>query len=337
MNEKTKKVLKIIAFILVVLIVLVITLLIWSKKDNNDGNQSNISKFNYVESDEQDNQTNNTFKVVNDYSVYFSANIILNDYIEYFEKINKDVEFAKDKIQLSDEELENARYKSSLNAISQFFDEQYKETEAYDNNKIASYVEKYKNKSGNSKYIIYISEMYQANIDQNCMLVLIYSKINNNDFNCMIKMDFDSKRYSIFWDDYLEKHNYTKNRTEQVDINRDIKGQDYNIFTPVYPNNQDIAIQYFEDLKYKIKYNPNELYNYLLDEEYKTKKFPSVESYSEFLKDMNEKLDNMDITQVQFEDNQIVLGDNYDNIYTFKISSAMKYKVLLDNYTIKNE
>ena len=153
----------------------------------------------------------------------------------------------------------------------------------------------------------------------------------------MMKINMESKTYSVFWDDYLEQYNYTKDRTEEIDINAELESGDYNTFIPAYPNNQDIAIKYFDDLKYKIKNNPNELYNYILDEQYKEKRFPSTDIFVEFLSDIKDRLENIDIKQYKFEEKQISVVDNYDNIYTFKISDVMEYKVLLDNYTIKNE
>lgn len=333
--KKSQKLLFLIAIIVIVIITILIVLIQSNKK-----NKYNENIFDLGEDDGKGYVANKSFEKVDDYSIYFSAKNILNDYISFFEQINGDVEFEKGRIQLSDEELKKQRYEAGIRAVTQCLDDQYKNSETYNEEKIKSYVGKYRNTSGNSKYILYINEMYKADIEQNCILVLVYSKLNNNDFNCMIKMDFNSKRYTVFWDDYLEKNGYTKNRTEDINITgdlKDIENTDYNIFIPSYPSAQDISIRYFDDLKYKIKYNPNELYFDLLDEKYKEKRFPSTELFTEFITDINNRLDNMDIEQYKYEKNQISVVDNYENIYTFKISSVMEYKVLLDNYTIKND
>ena len=335
MDKRIIKTVKISAFILIGIIIITITLLLLLNKDN--AKQDDISKYNIAELHAPKDETNMVFKKVNDYSIYFSTKNILNDYISYFEQINGDVEFDKGRIQLSDEEIRLQRYELGIKAITQNFDKQYKDTEPYDAENIKTYVEKYKNTSGNSSYILYINEMYIANLEPNCIIVLVYSKLNNADFNCMIKINMESKSYSVFWDDYLEQYNYTKDRTEEIDINAELESGDYNTFIPAYPNNQDIAIKYFDDLKYKIKNNPNELYNYILDEQYKEKRFPSTDIFVEFLSDIKDRLENIDIKQYKFEEKQISVVDNYDNIYTFKISDVMEYKVLLDNYTIKNE
>lgn len=333
--KKSIKTLKIAAFILIGFIIITMTFLVLVRQ--NKGKQDDISKYNISELHAPKDKTSTVFKLVNDYSIYFSAKNILTDYITYFEKINGDVEFEKGRIQLSDEEIRGQRYEAGIKAITQIFDEQYKNMEAYNEEKIKSYVEKYKNSSGNTPYTIYITEMYKADIKPNCILVLVYTKVNGNDFNCMIKIDWNNNNYSIFWDDYLEKNNYTKDRTEEIDIESNIEESDFNTFIASYPNNQDIAIKYFDDLKYKIKNNPNELYNDLLDSEYKEKRFPSTDQFAEFLEEIKYRISNMDITQYKFDNNQISVVDNYENIYTFKISNVMEYKVLLDNYTIKND
>lgn len=333
--KKSIKTLKIAVFILIGIIIITITLIFMLRKNN--GKQDDISKYNIEQLHAPKDETNMTFKKVDDYSIYFSTKNILNDYISYFEKINGDVEYEKGRIQLSDEEINNQRYESGIKAITQTFDDQYKEEETYNEEKIKDFVEKYKNTSGKSKYVLYVREIYKVTIESNRIAVLVYSKVNDKDFNCMIKIDWENKIYSVFWDDYLEANNYTKDRTEEIDINADIEKGDFNTFMPAYLNDQDIAIRYFDDLKYKLKNNPNELYYDLLDSEYKEKRFPSTDLFVDFLTEIRTRIDKMEVNKYKYEGDKISVVDNYENIYTFKISSVMEYKVLLDNYTVKNE
>ena len=327
---------KLIIGVIVIIIILIISILLVLK--NTGGISVDESKFEeYGENDGKYTPPSKTFeKIGNDYGIYFSVNNILNDYIKYFEYINGDVSVDIGRMQISEAELKKQMNETGIKAITANFDEQYTKEQTVNEQKIKSYVEKYKNSKGNSEYKINIKEVYYAYIDDDHSLILVYSEINNNEFDCMIKTDWRNGYYSIFWDDYLEKNNYKKDRTEEVNLSSNIKNGEYNKFIIASPDKPYISVQYLDNLKNKMKNSPMELYN-ILDEEYKEKRFPNNEVFSQFINDFSERIDKLSVQKYKFEDNRISILDNYNNVYVFKTSGVMEYKVLLDNYTIENE
>lgn len=274
-------------------------------------------------------------KLNNEYNIYFTVNSILNTYIGYFENINGDVDFDTGRIQMTDEEIKKTMREEGLVAIKSLFDIQYDEETKTNDQLIIEEIKKYKNIKGNSKYTKKIEEIYICNIDENTKLLLVYTKINNVPFNCMLKLDVENERYSIFWEDFMKKNNYTKDREDETTIDKNIEKNNYNYCMIVYATNEFIVEQYFQDLKDKMLNNPQELYT-MLDEEYKNKRFSNYDTFVTRLNAIKDIINKSDLTKYKFEDNIIKIIDNYNNMYSFVTSGVMQYKVLLDDYTIED-
>ena len=80
-------------------------------------------------------------------------------------------------------------------------------------------------------------------------------------------------------------------------------------------------------------YYPQEAYN-ALDEEYKTKKFPTFSEFQSYLTNFQAK----GLKQYLVKDyptyKVYICIDDYENYYAFKVTAAMQYSVYLDDYTI---
>lgn len=333
MKNKEKKLLLII--IVLILIILLIFFLI--KKVKTDNVKFIINeKEDYGEEDGIGLVIDKKFKKLNnEYNIYFTVNSMLNTYIGYFENINGDVDFDTGRIQMTDEEIKKTMREEGLVAIKSLFDIQYDEETKTNDQLIIEEIKKYKNINGNSKYTKKIEEIYICNIDENTMLLLVYTKINNVSFNCMIKIDMENERYSMFWEDFMKKNNYTKNREDETKIDKNIEKNNYNYCMIVYATNEFIVEQYFQDLKDKMLNNPQELYT-MLDEEYKNKRFSNYDTFVTRLNAIKDIINKSDLTKYKFEDNIIKIIDNYNNMYSFVTSGVMQYKVLLDDYTIED-
>ena len=163
----------------------------------------------------------------------------------------------------------------------------------------------------------------------------VEAKLNDIDFNCMIKMNTEAYIYSVFWDDYLDKYNYTKERTEDIKIDTNIEKGNYNTFVATYPNEQYIAVQYFENIKDLVQNDPKELYN-ILDEQYKNDNFSEGQKFVDFVKSLREKIKNAEPSKYKFDDQNIIIVDSYNTIYKIKSTSIMKYTVEFDEYDVEN-
>lgn len=333
MKNKEKKLL----LIIIVLILIIILIFFLIKKVKTDNVKFIINeKEDYGEEDGIGLVIDKKFKKLNnEYNIYFTVNSILNTYIGYFENINGDVDFDTGRIQMTDEEIKKTMREEGLVAIKSLFDIQYDEETKTNDQLIIEEIKKYKNINGNSKYTKKIEEIYICNIDENTMLLLVYTKINDVTFNCMIKIDMENERYSMFWEDYMKKNNYTKSREDETKIDKNIEKNNYNYCMIVYATNEFIVEQYFQDLKDKMLNNPQELYT-MLDEEYKNKRFSNYDTFVTRLNAIKDIINKSNLTKYKFEDNIIKIIDNYNNMYSFVTSGVMQYKVLLDDYTIED-
>lgn len=148
----------------------------------------------------------------------------------------------------------------------------------------------------------------------------------------------------------LSRHNLTFSITplignsysniKQIDIvNEDImvEKNDYNKFSYYKITDEELIRRYISNYKINAIYNTKESYN-LLDEEYRIKRFGSLNEYQEYIKEnvdtiKNSILKTYDVT----EENGITRYDYIDNNgnhYLFKETAVMQYTVFLDDYTI---
>ncbi len=333
MKNKEKKLL-----LIIIVLILIIVLIFFLIKKIKNGNTKIIinEKEDYGEEDGIGLMIDKKFKKIeNEYNIYFTVKNILNTYTNYFEKVNGDVEFDTGRIQMTDEEIKKTLREEGISAIKNVFDKQYDEKAKNNDQLIIEEIKRYKNINGNSEYSKTIDEMYLCNIDENTILLLAYTKINNVPFNCMIKIDTENERYSIFWEDFMKKNNYTKDREDEVKVDKNIEKNNYNYCMIVSATKEYIVVQYFQDLKDKMLNNPQELYN-MLDESYKNKRFSTYDTFAKRLNDIKDIINKSYLTKFKFEENKIKIIDNYNNMYSFLTSGVMQYKVLLDDYTIED-
>ena len=86
--------------------------------------------------------------------------------------------------------------------------------------------------------------------------------------------------------------------------------------------------------------NFKEAYN-KLDEEYKNKRFKSVEMYEAYIKNNKDRIERISLQKytIDYKENynQHICIDNFGNYYIFEETSPMQYTVLLDSYTVPTD
>ena len=327
-NKLLRRTIIIVCVVVILLIILILNL---------TKNEDSLSEDNTIEYKEEYASTiGKTFRKIDDFSMYYTTKNIIRNYITYFENVNSDVTVEVGRLEMTEKEIRDYQIQEGIKAIDCLFDKEYKESKNIDRNEIISFVAQYKNNNSTNSYKIEFDEIYIAEITDDKKVLLVYSKVNNKDFNCMIKVDLMNKRYSIFYEDFMKKEKYTKDRTDEVKLDdSNIEQNDYNTFIYSSSNNQSIAIQYFSDLKEKMKNDRKMLYD-ILDKEYKEKRFDNYEKFYNYLNNLNERIDRLDISKFKFLDNRIKIIDNYNNMYTFEIGDFMKYSIVMDDYTIED-
>ena len=193
--------------------------------------------------------------------------------------------------------------------------------------------------------VIDIENMYVSE-EQNDMYIYIVdgalretitSQITN--FRIMINIDSSNRTFSVLLDDYIKSKYPKLNLNDKLTVNVSsipIKGTDN-----LYEFNNISESTYVSDLfsKYKeeILFNTNFAYDNL-DEEYRNKRFGSLEEFNKYVKSNVKNNVTMKVSKYNKTVNdgitQYVCLDQNGREYIFKETAVMDYKMILDTYTI---
>lgn len=192
-------------------------------------------------------------------------------------------------------------------------------------------------------YDIIIDEIYvlRENFEkENYLIKINYFNLDNKTkykTNIIIQLDRINETFQILPSEYLKDKGYDKLKigdSFNIEI-PDIQAKKYNTYK-LTPVGMDVIVQkYFETFLLYVQYDLEDSYN-LLDEEYKEKRFGDVSNYKKYLETV--KLNETYITKYKADEydnyTQITCIDQNNNYYILKEIAPMKYKVILDRYTI---
>lgn len=313
--ENTRKVIISIAAVVVIIIIIIITMMISLNQNKITTEQkTGIRK----EQEEYLNIIENPASVVNGKkpelvkleNIYFCAENAIDRFVSYIEEKN-------------------------LEAIISVLDYSYVESKNINANNILSkeFITEISNE-------INIQDMYSLD-GSNYTIFYVKGNIDMKEIFLTVNMDFASKTFSIIpsnKEEYEEKITTVVNgKTGQEEK---IQKNNYNMLVTSNLKQDEIANKYLMDLKEKLINKPEEVYK-LLDEEYKDKRFKDLSDFKEYVQENIQNINNMMLTKysVDAKDGytEYLCVDNNQNNYLFKVTSAMKYKVLLDNYTVVTE
>ena len=124
------------------------------------------------------------------------------------------------------------------------------------------------------------------------------------------------------------------------DEDTSIELNDNNYFSYTVMQENDIMLKYFSYYKRLMQENPDMAY-LLLDEEYRNKRFGSVEEFKNYVSKNQEEIQTYVAKEYEvnnLEDGtEYVCQDQYKHSYIFKVSAVMQFQVKLDTYTIESE
>lgn len=124
------------------------------------------------------------------------------------------------------------------------------------------------------------------------------------------------------------------------DEDTSIELNDNNYFSYTVMQENDIMLKYFSYYKRLMQENTDMAY-LLLDEEYRNKRFGSVEEFKNYISKNHEEIQTYVAKEYEvnnLEDGtEYICQDQYKHSYIFKISAVMQFQVKLDTYTIESE
>lgn len=166
----------------------------------------------------------------------------------------------------------------------------------------------------------------------------LFQKDNVNiseDIYFIVKMDETNFTFNI--NPQIDKNIKTINDIKIMTETEKIEKNDNNTFEYIRISTEDVIRNYFTDYKRNVIYDVESAYK-SLDEEYRNKRFGSLENYEKYVKEnidliRQNILDNYQINEKE-NYNQYVCTDKNGNNYIFKENAIMKYSLILDTYTI---
>lgn len=192
----------------------------------------------------------------------------------------------------------------------------------------------------NNKNTIYFSQGYliRDNLSQN-------NSKTKQDVTLTILKDNETSRceFGIYGKQYLELFDYNEN-IEEIQFDQDklaiFKKNITDEFDSGYLNSEindkELVNWYYEDYKIKALYFSEEAYE-SLDEEYRNKRFGSIENYRQYITDNKAQLQNSAVKEYNSSEKegytQYVVVDTSGNYYIFKSTGVMEYTVITDFYT----
>lgn len=343
--EKTMK--KIVSIMAIVIIVIIITIALI----NFFKNKENINEVTGTEETSPDElEINNLVEECKVTNEYFVVKDILTQYYTYCKQLNTtEKDLVVYRMPLSEEEMKDYVKKEieekehfAKETIYNMLDEKYiNEFEISKENieekfKIDNKVKNVINKIYTIQNSLNVSTYFVTGI----LVDTANSKVS--DFNVLVCLDMLNNTFSVCEKEYLEKYEYDKlNIGDALELNiESIEKNNYNTFEYKFIQDSEVCKEYFNNYRYNMLYNENYAYN-MLDEEYKIKRFGSLENYKRYIEENYDSLSKCIVSKYQVAENKetkkYVCLDNFGNYYIFKQNNISNYNVQLDSYTIESE
>lgn len=251
--------------------------------------------------------------------------------VKKFYELYKDVYYGENFY----ENLTNEEFKQrSLEILYNMLDKEYIEKYSITKDNISEKVGEVLNAT------LQINDIYRIKKNDDIAMYIVYSEqvdnVNNKieDLNLMVKIDSSRNTFGILLDNYIVDqgfNNIKENQKYNIELSN-ILANSTNKFTAADIDQVKYVENMFEDYRYSMMYNRNRAYS-LVNEETKNNKFNTFDSYNNYIKDNIKNIVTMKIKtykvneQEKYTDYEYV--DTYGNQYTFRVTSPMKYTVII--------
>lgn len=164
---------------------------------------------------------------------------------------------------------------------------------------------------------------------------LEYNFIGNVAF--IVNLDITNLTYSI---EPINSEVTDIKKVQLKDTLKSIEKNDDNIVNYITTNAEEDCKRYLDNYKKMELSNPEEAYN-RLDEEYRNKRFGSLDAYKQYIEDNKDDIKVIRLSQYMTNEEdgktQSVCKDQYGKIYVFEGEDLLNLTVQLDTYTIPTD
>lgn len=152
------------------------------------------------------------------------------------------------------------------------------------------------------------------------------------DLYFILNVDNNNNTYSI--EPVQNADNIDK--IELTNNNMSIEKNRYNSYKEKEISDEYLCEQYLFIYKRIMLSKPQEAYKYL-NENYREKKFTSLQDFIDCVTKNKEKIAKMGLKAYSVKDNRYMCQDQWNNYYIFNLKDALDYDVMLDIYTVDLE
>ena len=321
--SKAKKI--VILLIIVVLICISISILFLLKNNKEQSEATNEISNTHAEQVE----------MVTDNSLFYTIENCIKKYEAY---VNLD--YKKQVDELNYPSLAAIYQISSLEeknqAILDFLDKDYIANHQINENNVHDYIKETENENMNIT-VLKMNKLINIVEGTNAYSVYALKDDGNEETSIfyIVKIDQDNETFCIV---PLEKDEYED--IDEIDIQNsttEINKNTRNTIIESEINEGQITTKYFQEYKNLLLNNAEKAYE-KLDNEYKEKRFGSIDAFIEYIERNVQEIQLSQIYEYTNEDygnyKEYVAKDRYENIYIFEETSPNNYTVKLDTYTL---
>ena len=148
----------------------------------------------------------------------------------------------------------------------------------------------------------------------------------------IVNINYDNKVFSL---EPVKNEQYDEIKSLQ--IMDSLEKNDNNVFTYGRGGTENIVRDYINNYKKISLTKPEVIYNFM-SEEYREKRFKTLDNFKKYVENNKEEIKNIDFSQylARGEDGIIeyVGKDQYGNLYIFRENAILDYTIELDDYTL---
>ncbi len=321
--HKSKKIVLSLIFIIAILLLITITLILILKSKEPEygiGEDLSLENIQEIEANVDDKEQNR--------KEYF----IVKDCVkQYLSSIN----------------IESSRYYG--------YDENNNYIKLVGENKIKSYIYNLLNKEYIKEKNITIENLYNkvSTVKELLMFVPIeINRIYNSDVKTYYVHGYAENigDYNIVMELYLavnlDKNNNTfsieiledNNSIDKIKEIKEIAENENNQISMVEVSEKEIVLDYINLYKTLVLGNPEWVYNNVLNEDYRDKRFKGVNDFKTYIENNRQKIVGIRAesykSTISDNDTRYVITDQYGSYYIFTENEVMDYTLILDTYTI---
>mgnify|MGYP004626760531 CR=1 FL=1 len=191
-----------------------------------------------------------------------------------------------------------------------------------------------------SEQLVFIPLKAKKLIEEDIRTYVVYGIVQNIEYEnkgerCyIVNVNYSNQTFSV------EPSQKQYDKIDKVDKIANISKNENNEYVNTTINNQTKTQTYINMYKRLALSNPELAYNYM-DEEYRNKRFESVNGFKEYIKNNRDNIEEISLNQYLAENNddytEYVGKDKYGNLYIFDEKNVLDFTLKLDTYTITTE